>query len=177
MEQQENPEENNDAVSELGPTASIETERDEYKALAQRAQADLINFRRRMDEERKSLQQNATNNLLIKLLPIADDLHRALSLIPEDSGQWIEGIKMVALNLDTSIQSSGVSSIAPESGESFDPAIHEAIHFQPSSEYPTGSIIECVRIGYRSLDRVLRAAQVVVAQEIVQPSESNNNDQ
>ena len=54
---EENPEENNDEISELGPTASIETERDEYKALAQRAQADLINFRRRMDEERKSFSR------------------------------------------------------------------------------------------------------------------------
>ena len=176
MEEQEQQEENNQEVVELGPIEALENERDEYKALAQRAQADLINFRRRVDDERKSLHQNASNNLIVKLLPIADDLHRALSLIPADTGSWVEGVKMVVQNLDASIESTGVSKITPGSGDSFDPAIHEAIHYLPNNDYPPGSVIECFRIGYRSADRILRAAQVVVAQEIDKASEPNNDE-
>ena len=171
MTQQEQPEEINTEAPNSAPEDSLEKERDEYKAMAQRSQADLINFRRRVDAERQSLQQNAANNLIVKLLPIADDLHRALTLIPDDTGPWIEGIKMVAQSLDASIESVGVGSITPQPGETFDPAFHEAIHYQSSDTYSSGSIIECVRAGYRSFDRVLRAAQVVVAQQVDQSTE------
>ena len=70
---------------------------------------------------------------------------------------------MVSQNVDATIEAVGVQPIAPEPGVTFDPAVHEAIHYQQTDDQPPGAVVQCVRPGYRSPDRVLRAAQVVVA--------------
>ena len=86
------------------PQERVERERDEFKALAQRGQADLINYRRRVDEERRAHELNATNGVIVRLLPIADDLERAVGALPEDAGSWADGVRMVLQGLRSTIE-------------------------------------------------------------------------
>ena len=143
----------------------VARERDQFRAMAQRAQADLINFRRRMDEERQSLAQNATSQLLVRLLPVLDDFQRAADHLPADApSTWSEGVHMVWRKLQSIMDGEGVTVFSPGPGTSFDPAEHEAVYFEPSDAYPQGCVLSTIRPGYRTANRVLRPAQVVLAQ-------------
>ena len=151
--------------------ARLERERDEFKGMAQRAQADLINYKRRVDEERRALEQNAANGIIVRLLPIADDLERAVGALPEETGVWADGVRMVLQSLRSTIEAVGVKAYAPEPGATFDPADHEAVYYEPTGDQPPGAVVTCVRPGYRSQERVLRVAQVVVAKAPEQADE------
>ncbi|MDE2765692.1 MAG: nucleotide exchange factor GrpE [Chloroflexota bacterium] len=142
---------------------ALERERDDYKDKALRAQADLANLRRRFDEERLSLTRNAANGLAARLLPIVDDLRRAVDSVPAEAAGWGDGVGLVLQNLEAAIRSAGVTPYEPAPGDAFDPRDQEAIAYQPSREQPDGAVLLCARPGYRTEDRVLRPAQVVVA--------------
>ena len=140
-------------------------ERDQFREMAQRAQADLINYRRRVDEERLNLARSAASQVLTRFLPILDDLQRAVDHLPEDSPEsWSEGISMVLRKLHTLLEAEGVSPFSPEPGALFDPTEHEAVLFEPSDDYQQGAVVSTLRPGYRDANRVLRPAQVAVAQ-------------
>jgi molecular chaperone GrpE len=140
-------------------------EREQFRALAQRGQADLINYKRRVEEERQALAQNASIQIVVRLLPILDDFQRALEHLPEDApDSWTEGIQMVQRKLDNVLDAEGVVVFSPEAGVSFDPSEHEAVYFGSTDQYPPGSVISTARPGYRNAVRVLRPAQVVLAQ-------------
>jgi molecular chaperone GrpE len=147
------------------PISALEEERDRFKALAQRAQADFVNFKRRTEQERGMVARSASNQIVARLLPILDDLQRAVEALPADSGSWGEGVTMIQQNLRALVETEGVTSYEPAPGDTFDPAEHEAVYYQPTGEQPPGAVLSVVRPGYRSADRVLRPAQVVVAQE------------
>ena len=154
------------ALSEIeplpDPMEDMEREREQYKAMAQRAQADLVNYRRRVGEERQELQRNANSNLILKFLSVVDDFERAIALLPEDAAGWQEGLMLVKRNLDNLLESEGVSKIEA-AGKPFDPWEHEAVHYLETPDADDGTIIEVFRDGYRLHDRVLRASQVIVA--------------
>ncbi len=154
------------ALSEIeplpDPMEDIEREREQYKAMAQRAQADLVNYRRRVAEERQELQRNANSSLILKFLSVVDDFERAIALLPEDAAGWQEGLMLVKRNLDNLLESEGVSKIEA-AGKPFDPWEHEAVHYLETPDADDGTIIEVFRDGYRLHDRVLRASQVIVA--------------
>lgn len=151
------------------------SERDEFKELAARAQADLLNYRRRVDEERQYLERNAANGVVARLLPVIDDLRRAVESMPPDGGSWNDGVRMVLHNVEAVVQSVGVSVYEPAPGDTFDPAVHEAVAQAPTPDYAAGAVVACVRAGYRTADRILRAAQVVVAQSL--PADSGPTNQ
>ena len=147
------------------PIALLERERDEMKAIAQRAQADLVNYRRRAEEERFALARSASNGIVSKLLPIVDDLQRAVDALPDDAPEsWSNGLRLVSQNMHALLESEGVTRFEPARGDPFDPVEQEALASQPSAEHPSGTILMTVSAGYRGRDRVLRAAQVVVSQ-------------
>ena len=154
------------ALSEIeplpDPMEDMERERDQFRALAQRAQADLVNYRRRVAEERQDLQRNANSSLILKFLSVVDDFERAIALLPEDAAGWQEGLMLVKRNLDNLLESEGVSKIEA-AGKPFDPWEHEAVHYLETPDADDGTIIEVFRDGYRLHDRVLRASQVIVA--------------
>jgi len=140
-------------------------ERDQFRAMAQRAQADLINYRRRTDEERQQLSRNATNQMLMRFVPVVDDLQRAVGALPADAPEsWRQGVMLILRHLQQLIENEGLVAYNPEPGASFDPVLHEAVYFQPTTEHEPGTVVTSVRAGYRSSDRILRPAQVVVAQ-------------
>jgi molecular chaperone GrpE len=148
--------------------AEIAQKADEYLRLAQRTQADFINYRRRVEDERAQQARDATLGLLQRLLPILDDFERALAnASPAELGSsWGQGVQLVERNLRGVLSAEGVEKIEA-GGAEFDPRLHEALGSVPSNEVAEGHVLHVVRQGYRKGDRVLRPAQVIVAQRAV----------
>ena len=144
--------------------AEIEQKADEYLRLAQRTQADFINYRRRVDEERAQQARDASVNFLQRLLPVLDDFERAFAnAAPEDlESSWAKGVQLVERNLRGLLAAEDVQRI-PAEGAEFDPREHEAVGSQPSGEVPEGHVLHVARQGYRKGDRIIRPAQVIVA--------------
>ena len=172
------------ALSEIeplpDPVEEMERDRDQFRALAQRAQADLVNYRRRVDDERQELQRNANAGLLTKFLGVVDDFERAIDMLPGDaaSAGWEEGLLLVKRNLESLLESEGVSKI-DTAGKLFDPWEHEAVHYVESTDDEDGAIVQVFRDGYRLHDRVLRASQVIVAKapELEPPDSETQQNQ
>lgn len=144
--------------------AELAQKADEYLRLAQRTQADFINYRRRTEEERAQQARDANVAFLQRLLPVLDDFERALSsATPDDlESSWGKGIVLVDRNLRGLLAADDVQRISAEGAE-FDPREHEALGSQPTAEVPEGHVVQIVRQGYRKGDRILRPAQVIIA--------------
>ena len=140
-----------------------ERERGQFKNMAQRAQADLLNYRRRAAEEQAELRRNANADLIGKLLEVVDNFERAIGMLPADAADgWHEGLALVQRNLMNILKTEGVSKIEA-AGMPFNPWEHEAVFHQETTDAEDGVIIAVTREGYRLHDKVLRASQVIVA--------------
>ena len=151
----------------LDPEARLQRllgEVEEARSTLQRVQADFINYKRRADQEREELHRYLNAALITRLLPVLDDLGRALEHAPSESQDdaWNEGVRLINRKLHALLESEGVSPIEAE-GKEFSPLEHEAVAFLESTNHRDGSVMEVVRPGYRHNGRVLRAVQVVVA--------------
>jgi molecular chaperone GrpE len=146
--------------------SELETERDKYLELAQRTQADFENYRKRAAKEAAAAGSRAKAGLVRELLPVLDNLERALQLAGNggDNGDaFVEGVRLVHADLVGVLQRSGVESFDP-SGEPFDPTLHEALSTrQQGGEHP-GTVVEVIEKGYKLNDTILRPARVVVSQ-------------
>ncbi len=150
-----------DEVETLKQALAEEHERAEHcLANWQRAQADFINYKRRTEQERIEFTRYANTDLILGLLPILDDLERALESIPqaEAKATWLEGMKLIARKLRATLETQGLTRIKAL-GEPFDPAFHEAMRQDKGKE---GVVIEELQKGYIFHDRLLRPARVVV---------------
>ncbi|MDQ6673846.1 MAG: nucleotide exchange factor GrpE [Chloroflexota bacterium] len=158
------PESMDDLDTLRAELAELEQKADDYLRLAQRTQADFINYRRRTEEERTQQAREANVAYLQRLLPVLDDFERALSnAAPDDlESSWGKGILLVDRNLRGLLTADDVQRIAAEGAE-FDPREHEALGSQASAEVPEGHVLHVVRQGYRKGERILRPAQVIVA--------------
>ena len=126
-----------------------------------RLAADFENFKKRAARERQEYVQLANERLIAELLPILDDLERALSAAEQhEEAQLEDGVRLVHRSLAGLLQRHGVAPI--ETDGKFDPHVHEALLSQPS-EAEEGSVIDVVQKGYKLGDRVVRPARVVVA--------------
>lgn len=133
----------------------------EYLASWQRAQADFINYKRRIEQERQEFSRTANAGVILSLLPVLDDLERAIGAMPPAKAgkqAWAEGIRLVARNFRTVMEAQGVTPIKAL-GEAFDPNFHEALRQGSGKE---GIIIEEYQKGYLLGDRVLRPSRVAV---------------
>jgi molecular chaperone GrpE len=139
---------------------------DEYLGLLQRERAEFNNFRRRTAEERERELGLAGEDLIRKVLALADDFDRAIDSRPAEIAQhsWVEGVAAIDRKLRSLLESEGVSAIEASPGKRFDPREHDAIANVPGSGRAEGEIVEEVRRGYRLRDRVIRPALVAVAQ-------------
>ncbi|MBI1246430.1 nucleotide exchange factor GrpE [bacterium] len=128
------------------------------------AQADLENFRKRMRREREDELKYANSPLLADLLPVVDNLQRAIQSAgnSEQSGGIVDGIKLVEKQLLETMKKRGCEPIAAE-GEHFDPNMHEAILQQPSADVEPGTVLQVTQVGYKLYDRVIRPSQVIVS--------------
>lgn len=130
----------------------------------QRTQAEFANARKRFERQRAEAFTSANIDLVGKLLPLIDDLERALESVPEEdrNDPWVSGIALVYRKMLTMLDDMNVQAI-PSVGEPFDPNYHEALTQEPSDEYESGVVVREVRRGYRLGDRVIRPALVSVA--------------
>src|SRR5918998_1612408 len=149
-----------------GELETAKREGEEYLALLQRERAEFNNFRRRTAEERERALGLAGEDLIRKVLAIADDFDRAIDARPDAiaADPWVEGVTAIDRKLRALLESEGVNAIAASPGTAFDPREHEAIANVPGTEHPEGTIVSEVRRGYHLRDRVLRPALVAVAQ-------------
>jgi molecular chaperone GrpE len=138
---------------------------DDYLGALQRERAEFQNFKRRTTEERIRDLGLAGEDLIRKVLALADDFDRALEARPPSVADdpWFEGIAAIDRKLRLLLESEGVTSIDASPGRPFDPREHEAITNVPGTERREGEIVEEIRRGYRLRDRVIRPALVAVA--------------
>ena len=152
-----------DGGGALGPEQQLAEERakaERYLANWQRAQADFVNYRRRVEGEREEIGRFATASLVISLLPIMDDLERALASVDTRLAglTWIDGIRLIHRKFQALMEAAGVREIAAK-GQMFDPNVHEAVTYDEGEE---GRIVRELQRGYRLSDRVIRPSMVVV---------------
>jgi molecular chaperone GrpE len=164
----------------VSDTAALEKERDEYLDSLQRLKAEFDNYRKRTAREHEAMSARANEALLKELLPILDDLERALeaaeshdariaagrsraaSTHRQGEAKLEDGVRLVYRALVDVARKHGLEEI--ETKGAFDPHVHEALLAQPGGEAEPGSVIEVLQKGYRLGDRVLRPARVVVAE-------------
>jgi molecular chaperone GrpE len=160
------PEESADlsaAINKLeNQLADAQSQAAEYKDGWQRSVADFQNYRRRVDAEKSETYQNAIGSVIKRYLPILDDLERALAARPADLA-WVDGIELIYRKLQSILEAEGLKRIDAE-GKMFDPNFHEAIILESCDGYESGQVIAVVQNGYTLGDRVIRPAQVRVAQ-------------
>jgi len=139
-------------------------EKDQFRALAQRVQADLENFKRRAVEEKEDLRKFGQSQVILRVLGVSDDFRRAMEMVPEEAVApgWREGLELVQRGFDHLLEAEGVTAIEAQ-GEPFEPSEHEAVLFQETTELEASRVLSVVRNGYKHNGRVLRAAQVTVA--------------
>jgi molecular chaperone GrpE len=142
-------------------------ERDEFLAALQRERAEFMNFKRRTAEERDAMLGLAGEDLIRKVLALADDFDLAVEHRPEGGvdESWVEGIAAIDRKLRVLLESEGVSAIDASAGIQFDPHQHEAVANVPGTGRRGGEIVEELRRGYRLRDRVIRPALVAVAED------------
>jgi molecular chaperone GrpE len=143
--------------------ALLQKEKEEaqrFLANWQRAEADFVNYKRRVKQERDEAKRLANAALIINILPVLDDLERALSSLNIQlvGLTWFDGIRLIYRKLQLVLESAGVSLIEAE-GQPFDPRFHEAVMYGEGEE---GKVVAEVQRGYKLGDRVLRPAMVVV---------------
>jgi molecular chaperone GrpE len=144
------------------PLARLERERDEYLDLARRAQADFENYRKRAAKEAATAGERAKSGLVRELLPVVDNLERALASAGESEQHLAEGVRLVHSELIAVLERNGVQQFDP-SGERFDPGEHEALSTRPQDGAESGLVLDVVEKGYRANGTVLRPARVVVS--------------
>ena len=148
-----------------GEVAEARTQADEYLGALQRERAEFLNFKRRTAEERQRDLGLAAEDLIRKVLSLADDFDRAIEARPASiaGDPWFEGVSAIDRKLRTLLESEGVTPIDADPGTPFDPRDHEAIANVPGTGRAEGEIVDLVRRGYRLRDRLLRPALVAVA--------------
>jgi molecular chaperone GrpE len=150
-----------ESVEQVDELAEATRQRDEYLDALQRSQAEFANYRKRVARDQASLVARAAERLVKELLPVLDDLERALEAANEhEEAKLEEGVRLVHRSLAAALSKEGLQEIETEG--TFDPHTQEALLSQPSDE-EEGAVIQVLQKGYRLGDRVLRPARVVVA--------------
>ena len=144
------------------PVERAELERDEYLRLAQRTQADFENYRKRAVKEAAAAGERARGGLVRELLPVVDNLERALASAADGEQHLAEGVRLVYSELLGVLERNGVEQFDPR-GEQFNPEVHEALSTRSEEGADSGIVLDTVEKGYRLNEAVLRPARVVVS--------------
>lgn len=173
MEESESETAGGPATAELIATRSelkrVESENAELKNQLARRQADFENYRKRVDRERNETYNRVVADIATKLLPVSDNLKRALeteaSVEASESDEFrhfLSGVDLIWKQLNGLLETLGVKQI-PAVGEPFDPHIHEAVVTEATDEYEPDTVIQEIVAGYRLGDKLIRPALVKVA--------------
>jgi len=151
----------------LAEIAALKAERDDYKDRFVRALADAENTRKRAERDRREAENYGATRLLRDLLPIHDNLRRALDTVTDDfrarEAGFVEGIDLTMREVLNIFAKHGLKIIAPQVGDRFDPAVHQAMFEAPLPGTRAGDIIQVATEGFLLHDRLLRPAQVGVS--------------
>jgi len=144
-----------------GDLATVIAERDDYLDRLQRSMAEFANYRRRVEQDRNRARELATSNILVQLLPIMDDLERAIANVPADQAEtsFVQGVQFIQKKLAGLFERESVTPIAAVE-QPFDPAVHEAVATEDGSTQNV--VVEVYQTGYRHGEQVLRPAMVKV---------------
>lgn len=136
----------------------------EHLELLQRVQADFINFKRRVEQERAEQVKFANSMLILKILPILDDLERAAETVQADLAglNWVQGVLLIGRKLRSVLEEEGLTKIEALDAE-FDPKLHEAVIYDEASGGEKDIVVAVLQNGYKLHDRVIRPAIVKVA--------------
>lgn len=150
---------------ERNELAETQQRADTYLDLAQRAQADFVNYKRRVERERSEDRLAGRADLLNQLLPVLDDFERAEAHAASRAAgdAWTEGALLAIRKLQALLATAGLERLEPARGDQFDPQAHEATAYEFDPQLAEGRIAEVYRPGYQVGGRVLRPAQVVVS--------------
>lgn len=133
----------------------------------QRVRADFENYRKRSEQEKEMARANGKVGTILKLLPVVDNIERAISHAPEElkENAWAQGVSKLVKNLDKSLADMGVSRIMAKPGDRFDPELHEAIQFDDEAEGEHEVVAEELQAGYKLGDDVIRHSMVKVTKK------------
>lgn len=147
------------------PVAVLEQKVNEYMIGWQRERADFNNYKKRAETALRESQTNGAIDTLTSLIPVIDDLERAMAHIPIELAEnpWVNGVGGIHRKFIKILEERGISVVDPV-GQPFSPAVHEAVMSEPSTEVESGHVIATLQKGYSYGDRVLRPALVKVAQ-------------
>lgn len=156
-----------DLPTDTDEIEALKAERDEYRDRFMRALADAENARKRSERDRREAEQYGGSKLARDMLPVYDNLYRALDTITDEQREnqkaLIEGIELTMKELLNVFKKHGVEIIAPEVGDRFDPQLHEAMFEAPVPNTKAGDIIQVMTVGFMLYDRLLRPANVGVS--------------
>lgn len=147
--------------------AELEAKIKELEAGWQRTAADFQNYRKRMERDRGEMVRFASSDLVLRLLPVLDNLRRSAGYIPGESSVEVQnifsGFRAIEQQFDVLLKNHGLERIVVKPGDQFDPVEHEAITHEPHDSIPSDHVIEIVEDGYRLGGRLLRPAKVKVS--------------
>ncbi|MGH2634312.1 MAG: nucleotide exchange factor GrpE [Tepidiformaceae bacterium] len=157
IESQAKQENSSDASADL---AAAREQADAYYKNWQRSAADFINFKRRVEQDRAESARMASAALVINLLPVYDDLDRAVGTVDAHLAglTWVQGVIAIQKKFSSLLEAMNVTEVAAD-GQPFDPERHEAVGQQPG---PAGKVLYVVQKGYQFGDRLIRPAMVIV---------------
>jgi molecular chaperone GrpE len=158
---------------EIDPWEALELEVAKWKDQAVRTAAELDNYRKRMAREKLDAVRYGNQSLLEELLPVLDNFDMGMQAAAQEEGSMLYmGMDMVRKQLGEFLSSQNVEEIPAEAGGEFNPNLHEALSQEASDEVEAGKIVRIMRKGYRTGERLLRPANVVVATTLEETSES-----
>ena len=153
---------------DLAPLDAVIAERDEWRDKALRMAAEVENIKRRAEREANDARAYAIQRFAQGLLGVADNLQRAIQAAPQGSTDvsvtgLVTGLEMTEKSLLQAFEANGLTRVAPQPGEKFDPNVHQAVSEQPSADVPPGTVLQTFQPGYVLFGRTVRPAMVIVA--------------
>ncbi len=133
------------------------------KEKSMRIQAEMMNFRKRKEDEVANIRKYANEDILLQLVSVIDNFERALSMENEENKEFLKGFQMIYTNIQNIITSSGVTEIDALNKE-FDPNYHQAVLTEKRDNVESGMVIEVLQKGYMYKDKVLRPTMVKVSE-------------
>jgi molecular chaperone GrpE len=150
-----------EALVPLAEFEAVSAERDQYLDSLRRLKAEFDNSRKRQERDRTRILESASEKLVQELLPVLDNLDRAL----ESEGDVREGVRATRDQLADVLANEGLLPVASD-GQPFDPNVHEAVMGQPSEDHEEGTVLQTFQRGYLLNGRAIRPAKVVVAKQV-----------
>mgnify|MGYP001225896022 FL=1 len=153
------------------------TEVEDFKDIAKRAQADLIHYKRRSDDEKTEERFAIKSNILLSIITILDDFTLAMNMLPNDteSKPWLEGIQIIHRKIEILLESQMVTKI-DAMGKNFEPWEFEALQYKETNDFEENTVIEIIKEGYKFNGQILRPAQVIVSKPTTNQEDNSQEE-